>query len=207
MFACDSRWGGCRCAERVGLLQRDLIRHQSRSMCKNRSVRFFVLPCATLLIFALAAMCPAKASGLFEGDWTFKYSCDNATSPYAEQFLRGEGDFFSLYRLTQDGNRICGYHIATSYGQQKVDEGDLTGRGPSIAGTVTGNVATVRFRAWTGAIGVATITLRNGSLAWHVVKRIDGQNWFPDDALLSRDVSHSSYIPIACGSAQISTDH
>jgi hypothetical protein len=166
-----------------------------------------VLPWFALLSITLAVTCPAKASGPFDGDWTFKYSCDSATGPYAERCLRGEGDSFSLYGLTQNGGRICGYHVATAYGQNKVDEGDLDGKGPSIYGTVTGNVATVQFRsAWTGAIGVATITLRNDSIVWHVVKRIDQQNWFPDDAALSRSISDVPYVPTTCAVAQMNPD-
>lgn len=172
-------------------------------MRKNRPVQISVRPWFALMVITLAVTCPAKASGPFEGNWTFKYSCDGATGPYAEQCLRGEGDSFSLYELTQDGNRICGYHVATAYGQKKVDEGDLTGSGPSIYGTVADNVATVQFRAWTGAIGVATITLRKDSIVWHVVKRIDEQNWFPDDAALSRVISDLSYPSTTCGIAQV----
>lgn len=172
-------------------------------MRKSRSIQASVLLWPALLIIVLAVTSPAKASGPFDGNWTFRYSCDGITGLFAERCLRGDGDSFSLLRLTQNGNRICGDHVATAYGQNKVDEGDLTGDGPSIYGTLAGNVATVHFRAWTGAIGVATITRRKDSIVWHVVKPIKEQNWFPADAVMNRLVSNVEYRPTTCGVAQI----
>jgi hypothetical protein len=172
------------------------------NMHNRRMVQVTALLWRAALLIALAAPLPAMASASFEGNWVFKYSCSNATGIFAERCLRGEGDYFELFDLTQDGDRICGYHVATAYGQNKVDEGDLDGAGPSIYGTVAGRVATVQFRsAWTGAIGVATMTLDKGSVIWHVVKPAGGQNGFPDDAPLNRDLSQRSYRTTICDAA------
>lgn len=132
----------------------------------------------------------------------FKYSCDGTTGAYAESCLRGDGDYFALVNLTQSRDRICGTHLLTAYGQKKIDEGDLAGGGPSIYGTVVGNVATVRFRStWTGAIGIATITVDKASIVWHVTKPIKEQNAFPDDAVLSGGIPNLTYRSTRCGAA------
>lgn len=110
----------------------------------------------------------------------------------------GRRRLFCIIRSHQKGNRICGTHVATAYGENKVDEGDLTGDAPSIYGTVVRNVATVQFRARTGALGIATITPVKGSLVWHVVKPAGGETWFPDDASLNRDTSVQSYHAANC---------
>jgi hypothetical protein len=173
-------------------------------MHKNRIVHKSVFLGSALFI-ALGITRPAEASGSFDGNWTFRYSCDGATGTFAEQCLRGEGDSFLLVNLTQIGGRICGYHIATGDGRNRIDEGDLDGKGPSIYGTVAGNVATVQFRsAWTGTVGVATITLLKDSIAWHVVRPIEQLNWFPDDAVLTHDTSRLRYRPIPCDAAAVS---
>ncbi len=38
---------------------------------------------------------------------------------------------------------------------------------------------------------------------WHVVKGIDDQNWFPDDAVLNRDASNQSTTPTVCWEVQV----
>jgi hypothetical protein len=168
-------------------------------MHKSRLVERYVLLPAVLVLIVLAMPRPARASGPFDGNWTFKYSCEPATDLFADRCLRGEGDSFALFDLTQEGDHICGYHVATGYGQNKVDEGDLDGGGPSIYGTVVGNVATVRFRsARTKAFGVATITRNKTMIVWRVTKPISGLNLFPDEAVLSRDVSALAYQPLVC---------
>jgi hypothetical protein len=171
-------------------------------MHKNRTVQTSVFLGAVLLI-ALGITRPAEASGAFDGNWIFKYSCNGTTGEFADQCRRGEGDSFVLLNLTESGSRVCGYHLATGYGHNKVDEGDLDGGGPSIYGAVSGDTATVRFRsAWTGAIGVATITRRKGSIVWHVVKPPTEQSLFPDDAVLSKyNISRLPYRPTLCGAA------
>lgn len=171
-------------------------------MLKNHSVQRYVF-LGSVLFVALSVTRPAEASGAFDGNWTIKYSCEGTTGPYADQCRRGEGDSFTLVNLTENGSRICGYHVATGYGQNKVDEGDLDGGGPSIYGAVSGYSATVHFRsAWTGAIGIAIITRRKDSIIWHVVKPLSEQSVFPDDAVLSKDISPLPYRPIPCDTAQ-----
>jgi hypothetical protein len=171
-------------------------------MRKNRFAQKSVFLWTALLFIAFVVARPANASGPFDGNWVFKYSCDGATGPYAESCLRGDGDFFALTGLTQDGERICGSHLLSAYGQKKIDEGDLAGGGPSIYGTIAGNVATVQFRStWTGTIGVATITLWRSSIVWHVIKPITEHNAFPNDAVLSRDMPNLPYRSTPCGPA------
>lgn len=167
-------------------------------MDRKRVIPRLSLPWLLALLAGLTVVCPAMANGSFDGSWLFKYPCDGATGLYAESCRRGEGDSFALFDLTQKGDRICGTHVATADGQSKVDEGDLTGDGPSIYGTVVGTVATVQFRARNGALGIATITPVKDALVWHVVKPVDGESWFPDDASLVRYPSASSYHATNC---------
>jgi hypothetical protein len=171
-------------------------------MRKNRLCQTSALAWLALLPVTLILAQTANASGPFDGNWMFKHSCDGAAGPYAESCLRGDGDFFALVNLTQDGDRICGRHLLTAYGQKKVDEGDLGGDSPSIYGTVARNVATVRFRStWTGTTGTATITLDKASIVWHVTEPIKEQNAFPTDAVLSAGMPNLPYRSTSCGAA------
>lgn len=170
------------------------------AMACSRQLFGSVLLWFLLLNQAAASPSIANASELFDGNWQMNYSCARATGLFAERCLRGEGDYFQLWDLTQHGNLICGFHVATAYGQSKVDEGDLAGDGPSIYGNVNGNVATVHFRsAWTGSIGTATITRMKTMIVWHVIEPIGDPIWFPNEAVLSREASPLHYKPTACG--------
>ncbi|MFM0644139.1 hypothetical protein PQR14_07390 [Paraburkholderia bryophila] len=170
-------------------------------MHENRIFQTFVF-LSSVLFIALGTTRPAEASGAFDGNWIFKYSCNGTTGVFADRCRRGEGDSFTLINLTESGNRVCGYHVATGYVQNKVDEGDLDGGGPSIYGAVSGDTATVRFRsAWNGAVGIATMTRRKGSIVWHVVKPLTEQSVFPDDAVLSKYISRLPYRPTPCDAA------
>jgi hypothetical protein len=140
-----------------------------------------------------------SSSVSFDGNWSFLYSCERATGVYADRCAQGERDAFALYDLTQEAGQICGYHLATGHLGDRVDEGDLSGAGPSVYGTVRGNVAIVHFRSTlTGEVGKATITRTGDTLVWHVVQSLKGESWFPDGAVLSRDNSMVKYRKIEC---------
>lgn len=151
--------------------------------------------CSVLIMLAigyLATPVPAAAGNgkPFKGNWVLVYPCKNATGLYAERCHQGARDMFSLYDLTQVGAQLCGYHLATAHLGNRVDEGDLSGNGPSIYGVVHGNVARIRFRSGrTGEIGHATLTRKADTLVWHVTKPLQRweESWIPNDAVLRKD--------------------
>ena len=145
-----------------------------------KMVMLFFLAKITMPAFAL------EPPGPFSGNWSHEYSCDGATGVYADRCKEGDRDVFQL-NLTQEARQICGFHVATGQLGNKVDEGDLSGNGPSIFGTVDGNVATIHFRSTgTGEVGEATLTLTHDTLIWHVLQPSKNESWIPNDAVLNR---------------------
>ncbi len=123
------------------------------------------------------------------GDWSMAYSCENATGVYAKRCQQGTRDGFYLYELTQEGRTLCGYHLATGQMGNRIDDGYLSGDGPSVHGTVQGKTAQVAFRSGrTGEVGRATLTRDGDTLVWHVTRPIKtaDENWIPSDAVLQR---------------------
>ena len=121
------------------------------------------------VVKAKPAPAAAAAVASLTGAWTWKQGAES----------------FDL-KLTQDGDHITGTHAAVGQRGAKVDE--AVNDEASIEGTRQGAVATVTFRsAYPDAKGhgVATLTLRNGSLYWQIVKA-EGEHYFPKTARLSR---------------------
>jgi len=157
---------------------------------------------ATLLICWAQFSFAAPEPSLFTGNWEMRYPCTpGMTEPFLKRCQTGEGDSFSLLNVTQRKERICGYHVATAYGTNKVDEGEQDGLGPSINGAVHATIAVVTFRSTRGgSLGQATITRRGDTLVWHVTKPIVGaESYFPRDAVLSRYVGSAKYRAVDCG--------
>jgi len=128
----------------------------------------------------------------FAGDWSIVYSCENATGAYAERCRQGARDGFYLYKLTQEGRTLCGYHLATGQMGNRIDDGSLSGEGPSIHGTIRGKTAEVEFRSGrTGEVGRGTLTRNGDTLVWHVTRPLKTaeQNWIPSDAVLQKSAS------------------
>ncbi|AOZ06275.1 hypothetical protein [Cupriavidus malaysiensis] len=130
----------------------------------------------------------------FTGDWSMIYSCENATGVYAARCQQGIRDGFYLYKLTQEGRALCGYHLATGQMGNRIDDGYLSGEGPSIHGIIQGKTAEVEFRSGrTGEVGRAILTRDGDTLIWHVTRHIKTaeENWIPSDAVLQRAESKS----------------
>ena len=93
---------------------------------------------------------------------------------------------FSL-NLTQTGNRLQGYHGAIALRGKRIDAVLPSEGPPSIIGTISGNVAHVRFRSGYDehGHGEATLTLRDHQLVWEITKST-GTHYLPTSAVLSR---------------------
>lgn len=137
----------------------------------------------------------------FDGEWEIIYSCAGATEPYIERCQQGVRDMFML-NLKQQGQFVCGYHLATGHLGNRVDESDQPR--PSVNGKANGAVATLTYRSGrTGEIGQATLTRNRDSVVWHVTRPLQDDNWFPDDAVLNKKNTRTSQAPASCGPTQI----
>ncbi len=121
----------------------------------------------------------------FRGNWKIRWPCTGEeTGVYAQRCSEGIEDYFEIINLTQSSNKLCGFHIATAHKHNRIDEGDLSGSGPSIWGTLTGNYAEVQFRSRTGGIGNAVMRVEGKKLFWEVTKRAEGGEFIPLNAIL-----------------------
>jgi hypothetical protein len=132
----------------------------------------------------LIASISASASPL-DGEWEVIWSCKGATGAYSERCAQGARDHF-LLDLWSTGKSLCGLHLATAHLGNRVDEGDLLDGGPTITGSIQGDIANVRFRSAWGATGTATIRVVGSRLHWAVLSQAEGESWLPDDAVLLR---------------------
>jgi hypothetical protein len=92
-------------------------------------------------------------------------------------------DFFIL-RFWSRGKHLCGVHLATSHGQNRIDggNGDVV---PSIIGVITGDTARVTYQSSFGGTGTAKIRVHRGNLQWDVVEGT-GESYIPDHEILPR---------------------
>ena len=138
----------------------------------------------------------------FDGDWVRQYSCDDYHMS-ADDVKRckedGTADSFGLYSLTQEGDRICGLHVATADLTRRVDDAESV----SVYGAVKGGVAKVRFKSARSDddddFGEATLKRVGDTLIWTKIKALKGEDLFPDRAVLSRAAGNDPYEPIHCG--------
>lgn len=94
---------------------------------------------------------------------------------------------FSL-DLTQHGQQLSGYHSVVVRSGDRVDTVLAADGSPSIVGTVTRQVAHVRFQSGydKDGHGEATLILRpDGTLVWKLTKSA-GTHYLPDTATLRR---------------------
>ncbi len=151
----------------------------SRHRSPARSVKLaFALLLGTVPAIAVASQ------GSFTGVWKREWSCKGATGFYAQRCASGIRDVFEL-TVIASGHSICGLHFATAQLQNRVDEGDLVGTGPSITGTFSGDTAHLQFHSSWGGSGTATLTLHGNSLHWQIVRE-QGMAWLPIEAHLKR---------------------
>ena len=126
---------------------------------------------AALLLPAEGFAQAGRAGRSFTGEWHFE-----------------QDRYTFVLMLAQAGKRLTGYHSAVTAEARRVDSRTDPNMGPpSIAGTVNGRTASVRWESGYGmeAGGTARITLREGQLEW---KRLThkGDHYFPETAVLSR---------------------
>ncbi|WP_206953769.1 hypothetical protein [Trinickia acidisoli] len=153
----------------------------------------------------MTAMQPSFAAGAghpFDGNWVHQYSCnDYHMTPDDVKLCKKDGtaDSFELDNLTQEGDRICGSHVATGNLTKRIDEWDA---GASINGIVKGGVAKVRFKSSLSDdendFGEATLKRVGDTLVWTKTKGLKGEDWFPDKAVLSRAGGKPRYEPMHC---------
>lgn len=134
-----------------------------------------------------------------DGAWEAIYPCETDSSSYGDPNEKkceaGVRDYFDL-QLWSEGGLICGTHAATAHLGNRVDEDEDWG--PSIAGLLKGNSASVRFRSSWGGTGHASIRLEAGALYWDVLDHDAGTSWIPDHAVLSRKANDHPQKPPVC---------
>ncbi len=98
--------------------------------------------------------------------------------------------------ILQNGNKIKAYHSIVAMAGNKIDYGGNpdSGDDPSIAGKIENDIATVTFgspfMSSADDEGIATLTfIAPDKIKWKTVKEIDGENYFPDEAILVRESS------------------
>ena len=101
--------------------------------------------------------------------------------------------YFLLIITHQADNKIEGYHNIVALNGHKIDSTDPDwGDTPSITGIIKGNTATITFESvfTPNKTGIATLKfIAPDKIKWKTVKEIDGENYFPDEAILVRESS------------------
>lgn len=156
----------------------------NQDACAARQIRVWPMKLAFALLLGTVSAVAVAGQSPFTGDWKHVWSCKGATGIYAQRCASGIRDEFEL-NLIASGHRICGLHFATAQLQNKVDEGDLAGPGPSITGTFSGDTAHVQFHSTWGGSGTAKLTLRGDTLHWKIMQE-QGMAWLPIDAQLAK---------------------
>lgn len=118
------------------------------------------------------------------------YAADSATPPPADfqgvwSAKDGKDLEFSL-DLQQDGATLTGYHCGTTPDASRIDCSQ-PGEKATIEGTITGDVARVKFiSAYSGQIGKARLTRQGDTLLWEITAFPNGQYYLPDTATLMK---------------------
>lgn len=124
------------------------------------------------ILLCMGLYVPATAQEIadFQGSWSDE---------------SGRELFFSL-ELFQDGTILTGYHCGTTQNASRVDC-SMEGEDLTIAGTVTGQTANVKFTsAYSGQIGMAKLTREGDTLVWEITAFPNGEYYLPDNATLTR---------------------
>ena len=128
-----------------------------------------------------AAQGRADASG-FRGDWNYAvYAKDKGELPPAYQGMRLEEvpQYAIDITIRQRGGRLratCG--IAARF-LAKIDDCGFTAN-------VRNGAAQFRLKSSFGGTSVIRLTVRGDRLYWKVIRRDDGESYFPDDIVLRR---------------------
>lgn len=119
---------------------------------------------------------------------TFTSAADSATPPPTDfqgaWSAQGLKDLDFSLDLQQDGATLTGYHCGTTANASRIDC-SLPGEDITIEGTITGDIAKVKFTsAYSGQIGKARITRQGDTLLWEITAFPNGQYYLPDVATL-----------------------
>ena len=101
-------------------------------------------------------------------------------------WMWSQGQESFVITLKQQGDKVGGTHTAIGQQGAKADDG-LDVDGPTIAGTVKGNVATVTFHTAypdSDGHGTATMTKNGDTLDWEITSS-DGEHYLPKKALMT----------------------
>lgn len=144
-----------------------------------RKIFLIVIVSGIILSFSGIKNIKKQQASNFQGNWEWIQNENN------------DRYNFSLIITVQYSNHIEGYHLAVSQGGLKMDYADPElWDNPSINGTIEGNIATVIFESsfTPNKTGKAILTfIAPNKIKWKTVKEIDGENYFPDEAILVRE--------------------
>lgn len=136
----------------------------------NRLQHIMVIACMFLfgrMLCSTYAQEPAN----FVGNWDMQESAELA---------------FGL-ELQQDGNNLFGHHCGMTLDASRIDCSLAGEDEPTIVGAIKGSVAKVKFTsAYSGQIGMAKLTLQDGSLLWEIIAYPNGVYYLPDQAVLTK---------------------
>jgi hypothetical protein len=126
-----------------------------------RLQRTIVTAGSALFGFLLCHSC--MAAGCFDGKW------------------KAHGPDF-LLELMQEGTRLQGAHLIVAQQGLRIDasedQNDVT-----IAGSIHGDMAEIRFSSSFGGSGRAVMVCSRNKVEWRIIDAA-GKHWFPDKATL-----------------------
>jgi hypothetical protein len=129
-----------------------------------------VIVCVVLL-GGMRCSARAQEPADFTGKWDMQ---DNA------------GLAFGL-ELQQNGDTLTGHHCGMTSDASRIDCSLAGEDEPTIVGSIKDTVAKVRFTsAYSGQIGMAKLTLLDGSLLWEITAYPNGVYYLPDQAVLTK---------------------
>ena len=121
-------------------------------------------------------------------------NAENQQANFVDRWIadsKSDRYYFLLAIKSQSGNKIEGYHNIVALNGHKIDSTDPDwGDRPSIIGTVKDNTATISFKSvfTPNKRGIATLKfIPPDRIEWKTIKEIDGENYFPDKAILVRE--------------------
>ncbi len=141
-----------------------------------------------LSLLGLASLLPARDAAAqgradsFRGDWNYAvYAKDKSELPPAYQSMKLEEvpQYAIDITIRQRGRRLratCG--IAARF-LAKIDDCGFTAN-------VWNGAAQFRLKSSFGGTGVIRLTVRGDRLYWKVIRRDDGESYFPGDIVLRR---------------------
>jgi hypothetical protein len=91
-----------------------------------------------------------------------------------------------MLELVQTGDKVEGYHNSVTNGGRRLDTVLKDDGIPSVSGTVTNGVATVKFKSGYGnGTGEAVMKIVKGELDW-TIKNSKGEHYFPQECVMEK---------------------